>query len=513
MRVLSASEMRAVDRRLIEEIGIPSLVLMENAALGVVEALAERFPRARRVAIFCGPGNNGADGLAILRQLATRGYDASAVLLAGGRPLSEEAEQQLAICRRLELAVTEAGDEGALADLVAEAAAADLALDALFGTGLTRPLEGLFAAAVAGINALPCPVLAVDLPSGLDASTGALPGPHVVAALTVTFAAPKVAHLLRPAEGAVGELAVADLGVPPELIDEAPGDLHALTAEEAADLLPPRAPDSHKGSHGHLLIVAGGPGRAGAAILAARAAVRAGAGLVTAAVPAPLLATVDLGSLESMTLALPAGPEGELAAAAAAAALAALAGKSALALGPGLGTSPAAAAAIRDIALEAELPLVLDADGLNAFAGRLEELAARVAPAVLTPHPGEMARLLGVSSAEVQADRLAAARRAAELSGAVVVLKGYRTLTAATGRGVWINLTGGPALATGGSGDVLAGMIAALLAQGLAAPEAAMLGAFLHGLCGDLAAAAERGLCAGDLIEALPLAFSRLAAP
>jgi NAD(P)H-hydrate epimerase len=516
MRVLTAEAMREVDRRAIEEIGVPGLVLMENAAIGVADAIGETFPEAASAAVFCGPGNNGGDGFAVARHLAARGYEVL-VFLAGREP-GGDAGTQLAICRRLGIDVDPVEEDG-VEQALAAAAGCDLVVDALFGTGLGRPLAGLHAALVEGISELPVPCVAVDIPSGLHGSRARPLGPHVHADLTVTFFAPKVAHVLAPAADAVGELTVADLGVPASLMDgvtEEGGTLHLSTADELGALLPERAADSHKGTYGHALLVAGSPGKAGAAILAARAAVRGGAGLVTAAVPEPLLMTVDLGSVESMTLPLPAGPSGQLAAAAVERVLAAAAGKSALALGPGLGQEEETAEAIRRIAREADLPLVLDADGVNAFAGRAGDLrvrSGREAATVLTPHPGELGRLLGMPSSEVQDDRLAAVRRAAAETGAVVVLKGSRTLVAAPSGEVHVNPTGNPGMATGGTGDVLTGLIAALLAQGLEGLDAARLGVYLHGLAGDLVAESQGGvgLAAGDLIDALPAALAALA--
>src|SRR5712691_9086058 len=366
MRILTAEEMRGVDRAAIERLGLPGLVLMENAALGVADAIGRQYPRAESAAIFCGPGNNGGDGLAVARQLATRGYAVEIFLAvgeagkagkageAGERQLAGDAGLQLAVCRRLELTIHELALDGdaaaAAAGLAAALAAAgrhDLVIDALFGTGLARPLTGGFARLVEGLNEVPRPRVAVDIPSGLSGSHAEPPGPHLLADLTVTFAAPKVAHVFPPAADAVGELVVTGLGFPRRLVDEAEGDLHLLVGEELCGLLPPRARDSHKGDYGHLLLVAGSPGKAGAAVLAARAAVRVGAGLVTAAVPEPLLATVDLGSVESMTLPLPAGPSGQLAAAAVDRLLAFAEGKKALALGPGLGQEGETAEAIR----------------------------------------------------------------------------------------------------------------------------------------------------------------------
>jgi NAD(P)H-hydrate epimerase len=555
MRILTAEEMRGVDRAAIERLGLPGLVLMENAALGVVDAIGRQYPRAESAAIFCGPGNNGGDGLAVARQLATRGYAVEIFLAMGkagkadeagkaGEPqLAGDAGLQLAVCRRLELTIHELAPDGdpAEAGLAAALEAAgrhDLVIDALFGTGLARPLTGWFARLVEGLNEVPRPRVAVDIPSGLSGSSAEPPGPHLLADLTVTFAAPKVAHVFPPAADAAGELVVTDLGFPRRLVDEAAGDLHLLVGEELSGLLPPRARDSHKGDYGHLLLVAGSPGKAGAAVLAARAAVRAGAGLVTAAVPETILQIVHLGSIESMVLPLPAGSAGPprehgtgdaggghgaghagghgggaLTAAAAEQVLAAAAGKSALAVGPGLGQDAGTVAAIRRLAVAAELPLVLDADGINAFAGRPEELAARRAPTVLTPHPGELGRLLGISTAEVQADRPAAARRAAAATGAIVVLKGSLTLIAAPGGGLYVNPTGNPGMASGGTGDVLTGILGGLVAQRLEPLDAACLAVYLHGLAGDLALARLRGpsLAAEDLIASLPAAFADLA--
>lgn len=522
MRILTADAMREVDRSAIEDLGLPGLVLMENAALGVVDAIGEAggtIGEATSAAVFCGPGNNGGDGCAIARHLAVRGWEVRIFLVLGKSEPAGDAGVQLAVCRRMGLPVDEVRDSAGVRAALEAARGYDLAIDALFGTGLGRALEGVFAEMVDGINELPVPRVAVDLPSGLDASRHELLGPCVQADLTVTFAAPKVAHVLPPAAEAVGELVVADLGIPPRLVDEVEepaGRLELLVGEELAGLLPPRERGGHKGSYGHALLVAGAPGKAGAAILAARGAVRAGAGLVTIGVPEPILPTVDLGSIESMTLGLPAEGSGLLAEEAAERVLEAAKGKAVLALGPGLGQEPGAVAAIRRMVLEAPLPVVADADAVNAFAGRAGDLKDRTHGTVLTPHPGELGRLLGIPAAEVQADRLAVARRAAEATGAVVVLKGSLTLVAAPGGEAWINPTGNPGMATGGSGDVLTGMLAGLLAQreafALDLLDAVLLAVYLHGLAGDLAAArmGEQALAAGDLLDFLPAAFAEL---
>jgi len=515
MRVLTAEAMRGADERAIHQLGIAGAVLMENAAIGVVEALGERFQGAERVAVFCGPGNNGGDGLAVARHLVVRGYQPAVWLLQGGRRLSGEAAQQLEICRGLGIDVDEVTDDEALLAALATAGGAELVVDALFGTGLARPLDGLFAAAVDGLSALReprRPVLAVDLPSGLDASSHRPPGPHARADLTVTFAALKVAHVLPPASLACGIVAVADLGLPASFLDDVPGDLHLLVADEIGGLLPQRTPTAHKGTFGRVLLVAGSPGVTGAAVLAARASVRAGAGLTTVATPAPVLAIVAAGSIESMTMPVAADEEGRLRPAAVDEILPAAARCTAMAVGPGLGTGGETPEAVRRLVREATLPLVVDADGLNAFAGRPEEIRLRAAPTVLTPHPVELGRLLGTTAAEIDEDRVAAVREAARVTGAVVLLKGHLSLIAAPDGPVAINPTGNAGMASGGSGDVLTGTVAALLAQGLPAWDAACLGAFVHGVAADLIAA-ERGpeaIPAGDLAASLPAAFAAL---
>ena len=512
MRVLDSDQMRGVDRAATEVLGVPSMVLMENAAIGVADAIGERFPEVRAVAIFCGPGNNGGDGYAVARHLTVRGYECQVFTVGPPARADSDAARQLEIARRM-------GIEPGLVASVAEVEAAvevarqaDLVVDALFGTGLSRALEEPYASLVEALSSRQVPGLAIDLPSGLDASRALVPGAHFRADVTVTFAAPKVALVLPPASEAAGEVVIADLGIPEDLIAESGARLHLLLAEELEPHLGPRPADSHKGDYGHALLVAGSAGKAGAAILAARAAVRSGAGLVTAAVPEGILETVDLGSLESMTLPLPGGPRG-LGEEAAAALIAACAGKAAVAMGPGLGTEPGTVEVARGLALGLPVPLVLDADGLNAFAGAIERLRERTAPTVLTPHPGELARLLGKTPSAIVSDRPAAAREAAGKSGAIVVLKGHRTLIATPEGELWINPTGNPGMASGGTGDVLTGILLGLLAQGFEPLAATQLGVYVHGLAGDRVAqlAGERGLKAGDLVEQLPAAWRALA--
>ena len=525
MKILTAAQMQAVDRRAIDELGIPGLVLMENASVGVADALGRRFADAVTVAIFCGPGNNGGDGLALARILDARGYGVSTFLVTrngseaedGLWGLQGDAAAQLGILRRASRPVTHLGPDDALAMAGALrcAAAADVVVDALFGTGLSRALEGHFAELVLALDRLRRPLIAVDLPSGLDGSRGAVPGPHLRADLTVTFAAPKIAHVTAPACDAVGDLAVVDLGIPPELVEEADGRCYLLTEDEVASLLAGAASDdsaAHKGTYGHVLLVGGSPGKSGAVVLAARAAVRSGAGLVSAAVPRDLLSIVDGASVESMTVGLAQDADGLLCAECEAQLADHLEGKAVVALGPGLGRGAELETWVRAFIGSLQLPLVLDADGLGAVAPELDLLSRRAAPTVLTPHPGEAGRLLGRSSAAIQEDRLAAAAELARRSGAVVALKGYRTVIAEPDGSLWINPTGDASLATGGSGDVLTGIVAALMAQGHDAASATKIGVYVHGLAGEHAGArlGRHGVAAGDLIETLGPIWRRL---
>ncbi len=526
MRLLDHAEAREIDRVAIERLGLPGLVLMENAAIAAAEVIERRFPRARRVAIACGGGNNGGDGLALARQLLTRGVAVSVLLCAREDDLRGDAAAQLRALRASGAAASGDGggagrdpaielrgiDETSLDAARAALGRADLVVDALFGIGLQRPIAGWREELVAAINAARAPRLALDLPSGLDASSSEVPGAHVTADVTVTFFAPKRALVLLPAAEAAGEVWSAPLGVPDRALDSVPRTLRLVTAADVA--VAPRPREAHKGSFGHLVIVAGSPGKSGAAVLAARGALRTGAGLVTVAAPEAIRAEVDAGCVEAMTLPLPADGETRLGRAAAASLAAFWDGKRAVALGPGLGDEPSIAGWIRALVAGLELPLVLDADGVNAFAGRAGDLRQRRAPTVLTPHPGEVGRLLGRDAPRGSVERIEVARAAAAATGCVVVLKGYQTLIAEPDGALHVNPTGNPGMATAGSGDVLTGAVGAWLARGFEPLAAARNGVFLHGLAGDLIAASrgEDGLVAGDLAEWLPEAIGRVRA-
>ena len=522
MKVLTAAQMREADRLTTERFGVPSLQLMENAGASVVAFLQVQFPDlpGRKIVVLCGKGNNGGDGLVVARLLKRLGCHPSVFLFAAPEAVHGDAAVNLKRWQEsageLHVVCRESDWEAARSALPA----ADLVVDALLGTGLSGPVEGLLGAVIEFVNQRPrrVQVVAVDIPSGLASDAADFGGPVVRADSTVTFTAPKLGQLVSRDCDRVGKLVVREIGTPRQLLDEDPQlNLHWLEAGEFRSLPLRRRPDAHKGDYGHALIVEGSRGKTGAAVLAGWAALRVGAGLVTVATPDDVLPIVASGLPELMTAPLLGTEAGsislrnldygrfaELAK-----------DKSVLAMGPGLSTHQETQQFVRTVVADCPLPVVLDADGLNAFAGRADALAARKAPALaLTPHPGEMARLLGCTTKEVQSKRLEIALQAATRWRAFVVLKGYRTVVATPDGRAFINSTGNAGMATGGTGDVLTGMLAGLTAQfGVDHWERILgFGVYLHGLAGDLAAArvGEAPLIASDLIAALPQAFEQV---
>ena len=524
MKILTAAEMQRIDLLTTERYGVPGLTLMENAGRGVVEFLAQRFSPLdqQRMAILCGRGNNGGDGMVVARLLRERGLKPRVLLLADPKDLKGDAAANF---QRLSAggAPEVASDSAAWRRLKVSLADTSLLIDALLGTGLSKPLEGFLLEVVRDINTafIRAQVVSVDLPSGVSADTGELIGECVRAHASVTFTAPKRAHVFPPACECVGEWEVKHIGTPPEALRSDPQlFLNLTTRDDLAWLALPRRPDAHKGNFGHVLILAGSVGKTGAAAMAAKAALRAGAGLVTVATAKSALPIVASLGMEFMTEPLPETDAGTVS-------LRALdhsrldklvEGKTVLAVGPGIGTNPETAEFVRTVVNKYGLPLVLDADGLNAFAGCMSTFRREHrAPggAVLTPHPGEMARLAGRTTADILARRIDVAREFATQHKLNLVLKGFRTLTATPDGQVWVNPTGNPGMATGGTGDVLTGLLAGLLAQHPNRPvgEVVASGVYLHGLAGDLAARdlGETSMIAGDLLERLPPAFRAVA--
>jgi ADP-dependent NAD(P)H-hydrate dehydratase / NAD(P)H-hydrate epimerase len=523
MKILTASEMQRIDRLTSERYGVPSLTLMENAGSGVLEFLARRYAplEDQRIAVLCGRGNNGGDGMVVARLMRQRLLKPRVLLLSDPAELRGDAAINL---KRLQVS----GPPEIVAstkewrEIYPTLEGATLVVDALLGTGLARPLEGFLLEVVRDLNRLAPPpvVVAVDLPSGLSADTGTLIGECVRTDASVTFTAPKLAHVLPPACARVGELVVHDIGTPPEAMESDPSlKLRLATVADLAWVSEPRKPDAHKGSFGHALVIAGSVGKTGAAAMSALAALRAGAGLVTVATPRSALPVVAGLGVEFMTAPLPETESGAIALQAVDDKLMEqlLAGKTLVALGPGIGTAPETVEFVRELVRDTDLPMVIDADGLNALSGSLKTLSGKRRVRVLTPHPGEMARLAGCSTAEIQADRLGAATGFATQHHVHLVLKGFRTITTDPGGAVWVNPTGNPGMAKGGSGDVLTGLIAGFLASfhDRSITDVVAAAVYVHGLAGDLAAAevGEISMLASDLLERVPDALKSLQVP
>ena len=513
--VLTAAQMRAADRHTIEVLGVKGERLMEAAGSAVARLVADEFPDARP-AVLCGKGNNGGDGfVAARRLLGRRPLSRRPLVLLFGHAADVKGDARTHLFKLK----TSGGEVREVADLAAwEAARAEVLacgvlVDALLGTGLRAAPAGLLGRVIADLERSPSrpPIVAVDLPSGLSSDGGALEWPALSAAVSVTFAAPKHGHVLPPACDRVGRLVVADIGIPREVCESA-AHLWLLERADAALAWPERRPAGHKGSYGHLLVLAGSPGKTGAAALCAHAALRSGVGLVTVATPAealPLLVAQARPEVMTEPLAegwTKAGLERALALAEE---------RDAVALGPGLGRPEAAAGFVHAFLERCPRPVLVDADALNALAHHGGALPRRAAATLLTPHPGEMARLVGGDTREVLARRLESAGELAGRAGVFVVLKGQRTLVAGPDGRVAVNPTGNPGLATAGTGDVLSGVAGALLARGSSGWEAATAGVYLHGLAGDLAARrlGQESLMAGDVIAALPEAIRLLREP
>jgi len=486
VHVVTAAQMRAMDAEAIEALGIPGLVLMEQAGTLTAVALARRYgpPGGKRVVVLCGKGNNGGDGFVVARHLLIAGAEVAVFLAGLPGEIAGDARANLEAFAGIGGTIHPAS-EVTTRRLKTALERADVVVDALFGTGLSAPLRPPARDWVRAANRAGKPVVAVDIPSGIDGDTGKVMGDAIRADLTVTFACPKRGHFLVPGMDHRGALVVADIGIPPSVRRRFGGAVTLMTAADAARLVPSRKAAAHKGSFGHVLVIGASVGMTGAATLAAKGALAAGAGLATVAAPEGLNDILEQKLTEAMTLPMPETAGRGLAEGALKPLLEAAAARSVAVLGPGIGRHPETQRLVRAFTRDHDGPLVLDADGLNAWAGKMGDFPRRTAPTVLTPHPGEMARLVGRSAADIQADRMEGAWALARRIEAVVVLKGAHTVIADPFGGVRVNPTGNPALATGGTGDVLAGMVGAYLAQGLSAPDAGALAAYVHGLTAD----------------------------
>ncbi len=506
MKITTAAEMREIDRRTSAEFGVPSLTLMENAGSGVADFVVRRFPKAELVGIICGKGNNGGDGFVAARKLMEWGKKVFVVLLADPADVRGDAAEML---KRLPQTPAVARTTDEAEGLVTHASLeCDLLLDAILGTGFKPPVEGLYAAAIERINAAKAPVVAVDIPSGADADFGVAPAegsrrhsqPVCRADAVVTFTAPRPAHVFGDLTR--GEIVVVPIGSPPEAIQSSL-NVDVIAWPDIASCFAPRSPDANKGNFGHVLVIGGSVGKSGAAAMAGMGALRAGAGLSTVAAPKSVQPLVAGFAAELMTEPLAETDVGSISAGQFARLDLIVAGKTVIALGPGITRNAETVEFIRAVVAKYDLPLVLDADGLNAFEGCADKLNGSRRPLVLTPHPGEMARLTGLSTKQIQADRIKAAREFARQRQCIVVLKGHRTLVAEPDGHVWVNTTGNPGMATGGTGDVLTGFIAGMIAQfPNELVEAVCAAVWLHGYAGDRAKRAwsEQWITATDLL-------------
>ena len=517
LKVLSAHQMKEVDRLTTEKYGLPSLLLMENAGISLYLTLKDYFAEElsrQRTAILCGKGNNGGDGLVLARQLRQRETAPDVFLLASLEKVSGDARINLDIYRALEGQVQPILSEEEWSRLAPRLESYDLVVDAILGTGISKPMAGLHARVVEDVNRLRAFVLSVDFPSGMVSDAFRGEGPTIRADATVTFTAPKIAHVLHEDQESLGSLHLFPIGTPPELLQTPDYPLELITHPLASACLPGRRASSHKGSFGHTVIVAGSRGKSGAAALATSAALRSGSGLVTACVPEGIQALVSSFRTEVMTEGLASSEAGTFASSAVGPLLDFLDGKQAAALGPGLSTEVETIDFVHQVVQQAKIPLVVDADALNCFQQQLQQLFnSHHQPLVLTPHPGEFSRLIGKPTAEILDDKIELARQFAQDQHLWLVLKGFRTLIALPDGRVFVCPLGNPGMATAGTGDVLTGVITSLLgqyqAQGLNAPQqttqAILAGVYLHSLAGDLAEEQTGGaaLNASNIIDHL----------
>ncbi len=508
IKVVNAAQMREMDRKAINETGIPGSTLMENAGRAVVDIILNRFDNLKRlrVNIFAGKGNNGGDGFVVARLLKNLGAEPAVFLVAEKKEVKGDAKLNMDVFIAMGGRVKEFVTTKHIHNFKLKFFHTSVVVDALLGTGTDSAPRDFYNDVIEVMNSQGKLKIAVDVPSGLSADSGVVPGSHFRADVTVTFGSPKVGLVTPPARNAVGELVVADISIPASVVAESSCEAYLLEHADITRALPKRPEDAHKGVFGHLLTACGSKGMGGAAALSSMGALRVGTGLVTASVPAGVSSAFEVGVREVMTISLKQTESGAISGESSDRFLQAAENKTAVLIGPGLGQEPSTKSFVHRVAQEFNGPLVIDADGLNLIGRDSGIVAKRSAPTILTPHPGEMARLLGVSSADVQNDRLNCAKNYARDTGAVVVLKSAGTVIATPEGEAYINPTGNHGLASGGTGDVLAGMIAGFVAQGATAVNSAIAGVYIHGHLANVYAKTcdPRSLIAGDLLDLLP---------
>ena len=511
MKLVTAEQMRTIDTRAIEGMSVPGVALMENAGRGVFSVIEEEIGEVGDLSfvIVCGRGNNGGDGFVVARFLKNAGAKVTSYLLGAKSEVRGDAKINLDIALKAKIEVVEIRSEASVSKLEKGLNAADVAVDAIFGTGFKGATDGLPAKVVEVLNQFEGLVFSVDVPSGLDSTTGQTEGPCVVADVTATLCLPKRGLLLYPGRQCAGDVYVVDIEVPSAAIEEEKVKVELIDESYVESALPLRPHGAHKGRFGHLLVVAGSLGMTGAAALASMSALRVGCGLVTLAIPASLNDAMEVKLTEVMTLPLPETESRTLAPEGLDAILSFLEKIDALAIGPGLSTNPETRKLVLKLLPEVKCPTVVDADGLNCLSFDMSVIRKCKAPLVLTPHPGEASRLIGTSASEIDRERIDYAVSISKRFSSILVLKGAPTVVANTEGLAYVNQTGNSGMATGGSGDVLTGMIGGFLAQGVGGFEASRIAVYLHGLAGDIGAErmTEYSLVAGDIMEDIPLAI------
>ncbi len=506
--------MRLMDSLTIEEFGIPGRVLMENAGKEAAKILFENFEGIlqKKTGIIAGSGNNGGDGFVIARYLSSWGCDVSVYLLANPDKIKGEAKDNLNLLYPMSIKVATIHNSALFAENEEKLKQIDIWVDAILGTGLKSDVRDYFGQVIDFINSRKKPIFAVDIPSGLNSDTGAVCGTAICADLTVTFGFAKTGEKLFPGAKFSGRVEVADIGIPPHIAEKIAPKQYAITENYIKSNMITREADAHKGDSGHILLIAGSRGKTGAALLAAKAAMRTGAGLVTMGICESINSVIESAAIEAMTYALPETKKGTLSLSSFSDIEKIFDGKKCIAIGPGIGTEPETAELVFRISESSEIPLIIDADGLNCIAGNVEILKNINAPVVLTPHPKEMSRLIKRSVREIQSDRVGCAREFACKFGVTLVLKGAGTVVAHKNGNAFINTSGNSGMASGGVGDVLTGIIAGLTAQGYQPEQAANIGVYLHGAAADTIGASigKIGLIASDIIEAIPLEIKKL---
>jgi len=514
MKVLNSTQMRSVDKKAIDGLGIIGPILMENAGAEISRAITKRFPQIgnKSVSIICGKGNNGGDGFVVARHLFNKGCRPSIILLAKKEDLRGDAELNGRIADKMGLPITEVADEKKWENVRGKIMDSDIIVDAIFGTGLTKPVRGRYIKVIEDINQSDSYKVAVDIPSGISSDRFQLIGPCIKANLTVTMAAPKIPHVFPPAEEYMGELVIADISAPSFLFDDESLPMEFVEKESLMPYFRKRENNAHKGTYGHLFILSGSLGKTGAAAMAGKAALEMGAGLVTVGTPQSCLPIVARSMMELMTEALPETSEWTLSEKALEKTKDLLKGKDAVLIGPGISTHESTSRFIMSLLPSIKVPALLDADALNILSSDPEILKSISSPVVVTPHPGEFARMVRTSTKEVVEKKLDLAPEFAHEYGVYVVLKGYRTIVATPDKKIFINPTGNPGMASGGSGDVLSGMIASSIMQGEDFLKAVLASVYVHGLSGDMAVKkiGEKSLVAGDIINFLSQAVMEM---